>query len=201
MLHCLEFHKHPKLNRTSRCHFTKKCELCSVFLYLLSSLNEMERKGELLKDGAEEFKPGFAMPALISSPCEVTWKNKGCILPVCRAHQEAKAKVFFLVEKVCCLRRGEMGRCLPELPLFPCGHYSSTDEKKTYFILCLYRAGSSPRSRLSLQDRWSWLFVHLTTLPCVKWPHMPAVNMCVDFCLWDLPRTGEIPSSYCMMAK
>lgn len=57
----------------------------------------MERK--LLKHGAEEFKLDFAMPPLTSSPCEITWKNKGCILPVCRAHQEAEAKDFFLTEE------------------------------------------------------------------------------------------------------
>lgn len=91
--HCSEFNKYLKLNSTSRCYFTKY--VTYLYLYLLSSLPEMERKGGLLKHGAEEFKPGFAMPALISSPCEVTWKNKGCILPVCRAHQEAKAKGFF----------------------------------------------------------------------------------------------------------
>lgn len=58
-----------------------------------------EMKGELFKYGAEEFKLGFATPAVISSPCEVAWKNKGCILPICRAHQEAKAKVLFLTEE------------------------------------------------------------------------------------------------------
>lgn len=139
--HCPEFSKHLKLNSTTRCHFTKRCELSSVFLYLLSSLPEVERKGGLLKHGAEEFKPGFAMPALISSPWEVIWKNKGCILPVCRAHQEAKAKGFFSywrkLDWGLCLRHGEMGSCLPEHPHFPRGYYSSTDQEHVFGSLPL----------------------------------------------------------------
>lgn len=145
----------------------------------------MERKGGLFKHGAEDFKPGFAMHALISSLCEVTWKNKGCILPVCRACQEAKAKGFFLTEenqtKVCAWDMVKWGGACQSSPIF---HMAVTPAqiRKTYLVFYLYRAESNPRSRLSLQDRWSQLFVLLTTLVCVTWPFLYLYAHCAHIC-------------------
>lgn len=164
----------------------------------------MERK--LLKHGAEEFKPGFAMPPLTSSPCEITWKNKGCILPVCRAHQEAKAKGFFLLKKIRLWSvpwdMVKWGGACQSSPVF---HMAITPAqiRKTYLVLYPYPAGSNPRSRLSLPGQMeSTICPSHNSLVCEIVFLVAICLLCMHVYFWDLPHIREIPPNfYCMMSK
>lgn len=73
-----------------------------------------------------------------------------------------------------------MGRCPPELPHFPRGHYSSTDQENLFGFSASTQ--SNPRSSLSLQDRRSQLFVLLINLLCVKWPFLYLYARCAHVC-------------------
>lgn len=66
---------------------------------LVPPLPEMESKGGLLKHGVGEFKPAVAMLTLLSSPCELTWKKKGCVLPASEHTQKLSPRVCFLTEE------------------------------------------------------------------------------------------------------
>lgn len=86
-----------------------------------------------------------------------------------------------------------MGRCLPELPQFPSAQSSLNISGSPKKLLCPSGepAVTDPRSRLSLQGRWSQLSVLLMTPVCVKWPllyphaHIPL--SCASLCV---PASG-----------
>lgn len=93
---CPQFNKN-QLQSASRCDFTKNLKLSTVFLYLLIPSLKWKGKEDYLSVGQKSSRL-LLQCLLMSSPCEVTWKNKGCVLPACRAHQEPKAKGFSLTE-------------------------------------------------------------------------------------------------------
>lgn len=93
---CPQFNKN-QLQSASRCDFTKKSALSTVFLHLLIPSLKRKGKEDYLSVG-QKSSSLLLQCLLISGPCEVTWKNKGFVLPACRAHREPKAKGFFLTE-------------------------------------------------------------------------------------------------------